>query len=242
MGKSRVYCALAAACLCVFLGQSVFADVLDSVNMNLTSAGNNILDNTYVGPYTATVNGVSNLVVCDDYADESYVGETWKANVSTYASLPSVHMGYSVRWAQGEPNQLQLYDAAASLIQQMFQPNSSTQLINNSTTVGELQYAVWGVFDPSAISDLSAYNAADGAAANNYLTQAEAKSFSSGEFSNVTIYTPTCGAKPCQNPPQEFITYATPEPSAVIILLADLLLLGTAAMVLRRRGILLAKT
>jgi hypothetical protein len=240
MGKLRVYCALAAACLCVFLGQSVFAD---TVTMTLTSAGNNILGDVYVGPYTATINGQSSFVICDDYADETYRGESWQANAWSYSALPVTNTGYTLR-----------YDEAAWLIQQMFQPNSSTQLIPDSNKIGELQYAVWDLldFNPGAnpLSDLSSgeqYDINGSRNPNSWLNLA-AENYGSVDSSEFTIFTPTgqditCPGGPCSTtPPQEFIAYRTPEPSAVLILLADLLLFGTAAMLLRRRGILSART
>jgi hypothetical protein len=175
MGKSRVYYALAAACLCVLFAQSMFANSLS----------------------------------------DNYLGGTW-ANLARYASPPSRHMGHSLRGGAHQVNP------------EPAQPNNPIQLITDSAHVGQPQ--------SGPIADLPFCNVGDGAGASNRPAEPP------GEFSNFTIYTPNCGAKPCENPPQKFITYATPEPSAVIILLADLLLLGTAAMVLRRRGILLAKT
>jgi len=209
----------------------------NTVSMTLISPGSNVLgtnvlDGVYVGPYTATINGVSTPVICDDYGDESYIPETWTANVSTFSNLSGA------KWAQGQSNQTQLYEEAAWLIQQMYSPANSSQ-------VGEIQFAVWGLFDSSAITNLSSYNSADGKSASNWLTDAGKQSFTPGEFSDFSIYTtpsgatPTCGGSPCpSSPPQEFMTYSTPEPSVVIILAADLLLFGLAVVFLRRRGYL----
>src|ERR1700691_2444139 len=77
---------LALSLLCI--APSAFAD---TASMDLTGAGSNVMDGVYIGPYTATINGVSTPVICDDFADESYIGEAWTANISTFAdSLANV--------------------------------------------------------------------------------------------------------------------------------------------------------
>src|SRR5882724_5037887 len=72
------------------------------VSMQLTSPGNNGLGGVYVAPYYASIDGgTAFAVICDDYADESWVGApSWNANVINVASL------------QGEatPNTLVMFD------------------------------------------------------------------------------------------------------------------------------------
>ena len=64
----------AVAVLCI--APSALADT----SITLTGAGNNPVDGIYVGPYYATVNGVANTpVICDDFADEVYLNESWGA-------------------------------------------------------------------------------------------------------------------------------------------------------------------
>ncbi len=66
-------------------GSAVIAQ--DQANMKLTNPGNNVLAGIYVGPYYATIDGVPNVpIICDDFTDETYVGESWTANVTTVAS------------------------------------------------------------------------------------------------------------------------------------------------------------
>ncbi|MGH9395849.1 MAG: hypothetical protein ACRD18_03225 [Terriglobia bacterium] len=175
----------------------------------------------YVGPYTATINGVSTPVICDDFMDDTHVGESWNANVSTFPSLSNVH------FEQGQSDQTKLYDEAAWLILQMTAPANAS----NPSTVGNIQYAIWAIFDPSALNQISGSDLTN---AQGWLSQAQAQTFTSGEFSNFAVYTPTPST-----PPQEFITYSTPEPSVALILCANLLLFGLAAVFLRRRGMLL---
>src|ERR1700689_2418331 len=56
----------------------------------LTGVGSNIvLDGIYISPYTATINGVQTAVICDDFKDEVYVGESWMANSGSVVSPPT---------------------------------------------------------------------------------------------------------------------------------------------------------
>jgi hypothetical protein len=197
-----------------------------SVPMLLTSAGSNVMGGVYVGAYTATINGVSTQVVCDDFADDSYINESWTASMANFASLGSS----STKWSS-----LSGYNEAAWLILQMFS-------YSNQTTVGEIQYAVWGVFDPEAITYLNSVNGNYGSAAQGWISMAAAQSYTAGEFSNFLVYTPvsgtaTCGGGPCptSGPPQEFLAVNMPESPFSITLAGDMLGLALIAVVLRRR-------
>src|ERR1700761_4288255 len=75
----------------LLFGFSVSSSKADTIaSMKLTSAGSNTDYGIYIGPYTATVNGVSTSAICDDFSDATYVGETWTATLSTYPTLTSV--------------------------------------------------------------------------------------------------------------------------------------------------------
>jgi hypothetical protein len=179
------------------------------------------MDGVYVGAYTATINGVSTQVVCDDYADDSYLNESWSASVTNSSSLGST------KWQSPSG-----YNEAAWLITQMM--NSS-----NQTTVGEIQYAIWGIFDSSAITNLTNFNTTYGQAAQGWITMAAANS-----NTNFLVYTfdpvagkPTCGGGPCPTPgpPQEFLVVPAPESPFLITLAGYMLGLALIAVVLRRR-------
>ena len=234
--KKTCFALLVAAAFSFFLASSAFATTvsLDLTSPGSTVTGTNALDGVYVGAYTATINGVSTPVVCDDYTDESYVPEDWTAYVNTFSTLSDGQ----TKWGDNPT----LYEEAFWLVEQMYNPA-------NSSEVGELSFAIWGLFDSTALSDLQSYSTADYNIAENWLTQAEMSSnYGSVDTADFTIYTPdtsdsiTCpgysnGDCP-DTPPQEFITYNAPEPSVAAILGADLLLFGFVLEVLRRRGIL----
>jgi len=192
--------------------------------MDLTSAGSNVLGGVYVGPYTATINGVSMQVVCDDFADESYIGETWTATVNSLGTLTGTKWGSQGQATQG-------YDEMAWLFTQMM---STT----NTQTIADIQYAIWAVFYPSALNALSGSNLAN---AEWWLSQAGQQTFYAGEFSNIVLYTPntsdpiSCNGQSCADtPPQEFMAYvSTAEPSTVVMLGLGMLCLG---LLFRRRA------
>jgi len=173
------------------------------VNITLTSAGSNVMDGIYVGPYTATVNGTSTQIICDDFVDDSYVGESWTANVTTLSNLNGTKWG-------GMANATQLYDEAAWLATQMLSPSYS----NNPTQVGYLAYALWAVFQPTAVENWLGANSAAWQAVQGWLNSAAAQQFTPDEFANFFLYTPnlndpiTCNGKSCATaPPQEFFGF-----------------------------------
>jgi hypothetical protein len=195
----NLWLALGAVLLCFApcaLGQG-------QVNIDLTSAGNNVMDGVYVGPYNATVNGKSTQIICDDFVDDSYVGESWTANVTTLSNLNGTKWG-------GMANATQLYDEAAWLATQMLSPVYS----GNATQVGYLAYALWAVFQPSAVKSWLGATSPTWLAVQGWLNFAAAQHFTPNEFANFFLYTPnlsdpiTCnGGKCATTPPQEFFGF-----------------------------------
>jgi len=226
----NLWLAVAAAALCFApcaLGQG-------QVNINLTNAGNNIMDGVYVGPYNATVNGTSTQIICDDFTDESYIGESWTANVTTLSNLNGTKWG-------GLSNATTLYDEAAWLATQMLSPTYS----QNPAQVGLLAYALWAVFQPSAVESWLGATSAAWQAVQGWLNCAAAQQFTPGEFANFFLYTPnmsypiTCNGGPCSTtPPQEFFGFLpAPEGGSTLmyVLLATLVCAGAIWLRSRRQ-------
>ncbi len=170
------------------------------VDITLTSAGSNVMNGVYVGPYNATVNGTPTQIICDDFVDDSYVGESWTANVTTMSNLNGTKWG----------NNTQLYNEAAWLATQMLSPTYA----GNATQVGYLAYALWAVFAPSQVQSWLGAGSATWLAVQGWLNSAGAQQFTAGEFANFFIYTPnqnypiTCNGHACNTaPPQEFFGF-----------------------------------
>jgi hypothetical protein len=205
------------------------AAVADTANMTLTSAGSNVLGGVYVGPYIATINGVSTQVICDDWAHESTLNTPWTANVNTLSPLSNPDQ---TRWGD---NQL-VYDQVAWLVTQMLAPPAVCPAGGSCNIVGDISYAIWELTYCSANSCSAASGTPFGSLSGNDLANAKwwldnvPTSFASGDFSNFLVYTPTNGGPP----QQEFIVRA-PESSAAILLGADLLGLLGFVVLFRRR-------
>jgi hypothetical protein len=188
-------------------------------NLTMTGAGNNVMGGVYVGPYYATVNGVKNTaVICDDFADESYIGHSWNFTPNNFSTLGSTLWG----------NQTNNYDAAAWLTLQMLSLNSNP---GNATQVGYLSFAIWSLFDKSALNGL---NSTQLAGVNAWLGKVPLNLLPS-EFANFLLLTPQgCTGGPGSCPGQEFMQ-VMPEggSAAMYLLLAGLSCF--AAMLFRRR-------
>ena len=130
---------------------SVAANLAWAANFQLTSAGNNIvLDGVYISPYTALIDGVPTTVICDDFADDVSVGETWQATVSTVANLSP-----NVKWATNSDPALQPYSATTeqNLYNQAAWLSGQLLATSNPTQMGEISYAIWAVFDPTGVQN-----------------------------------------------------------------------------------------
>jgi hypothetical protein len=232
----------------LFFASSVLAQT--TASFTLTSPGNNALGGVYVDPYTANINGVSTTVICDDWVDESYVGESWTAYVNTLQPLSN---GSEVKWGNNQP----LYDQVAWLSTKLLS-SSSCPKGGSCDPAGDISYAIWQLTYCSVSANncnaatsvtgtpFANLDSADLANAQWWLGQAESQSFTSGEFSNFLVYTPDGPATSCpgglsdcpDQPPQEFLVVTTPESSVTILLSADLLGLLGLAVVFRRRLLL----
>jgi len=211
------WCGVAVLALCCFAPCAIADSTL-----TMTGAGNNVMDNVYVGPYYATVNGVKNTpVICDDFADESDIGHSWNFTANTFSTLGSALWG----------NQTNNYDAAAWLTLQMLSLNSNP---SNATQVGYLSFAIWSLFDHSALNGL---NSTELAGVNAWLSKVPLNLLP-GEFANFVLLTPQgCTAGPGSCPGQEFFMLA-PEggSTAMYLLLAGLSCFGALLFRCRRQA------
>jgi hypothetical protein len=193
---------------------------LATSSLTMTGAGNNVMAGVYVGPYYVTVNGVANTpVICDDFADDSYIGHSWNYTANNFSTLGNALWG----------SQSKNYEDAAWLTLQMLSLNSNP---SNATQVGYLSYAIWSIFDSNALNGL---NSTQLAGVNNWLGQVLPLNLTLGQFANFQILTPQgCTGGPGSCPGQEFFQVMPEGGSAAIyLLLAGLSCFG--AMLLRRR-------
>ena len=190
-----------------------FAFGQGSVNITLTSGGPYVMNGVYVGPYSATVNGQSAQIICDDFAHDSYLNESWTANVTNLSNLASstipIWSSTTNNWSfSGQTlGASTLYADAAWLVTQMLLPANQ-----NTNTEGYLAYALWSLFNPSALKNLTSGQLTN---VNSWLSQIPGGlTLGSSQFANFFIYTPdltkpiTCNGGSCPTaPPQEFFGF-----------------------------------
>ncbi len=161
-----------------FLGAALFLQLLTTsasatVTFTLTNVGSGAnLAGVYTSPYTGSISGVGTglSVICDDFANDSYVPEEWTANVTSLSSLDtsptisSANENTTVYWGTGTGgasgpaytvtgsitspstytwtlSQGQAYEAAALL---------SLDILNAATgsqAQKDYSYALWELFD-----------------------------------------------------------------------------------------------
>ncbi len=198
----------------------------------------------YVDPYVATVGGVTGVpVICDDFADDTYLNETWTATIldpttqlssSRMTSLGATQVGY---------------EQVAWLSEQLVTYNNSTP--SDALQRAYISFAIWSVFDPTDVatwanshSDLAAALAVSSStpdSINWWLAQA-ASNASVADLSNITIYTPSLDSSTyscpngCPNKPaQEFIVVKATDSPALATLCLNLLGLGVILFIVRKR-------
>jgi len=230
-----------------------------TINLTGVNPSGASLAGVYTSPYEGTVNGGSTIpIICDDFADDSFVPEQWSAYVTSLSSLTSSPADSYLKWGTNNDvtgtdtisgtwnlTQLQAYDAAAILSVDILQstPGSLTQEY--------LSYALWSLFDSKdALAQLSAYsvdpttvendlNAALIAATTGSISGESLSSYLSNYNVNIYSYVPgtptSCDGGYCPPPPQEFISVSVAEPPSPALLVADLLALAGLFFIARRR-------
>lgn len=207
--KSTVLMLLAALALVVAPAANSIAG---TVQVKLTGVNGATQGGVDVDPYFGTINnGPAVPLICDDFSHGTSIGETWTANVSTLSDLSSV------RFQQGTPAAtLQAYSEAAWLAQ---------ALQAHPSQYGNITFALWALFTPSAESSSGFTSGAE-----TWLTNAESQTFTTGEFANLEILTPTPGGS---GSPQEMLTF-TPEPASVLLFVTGLAALALVGIRRRR--------
>jgi len=262
MGKS--YYAVFGGLLFAWLPTLALAAPPPQVTFNLTGVGSGAnLGGVYTSPYSGNINGGATIpVICDDFLDDSYVPESWNAYVTPTSSVVAGTYGTPdpyLNWltAPGSTitvdgyalNQVQAYTVAAVLaVDIITQAGITTSLGTNAQQ--DYSYALWGLFDPNAItSSLSGY-VNDQSYAQTFLNAAVTEVMTGSNATQVqqdvqatTIYTYKSGINPngpancggCSGPPQEFITVTMAEPYSPALLGLDLLGVAGLTLFVRRR-------
>src|SRR5581483_6138702 len=223
------------------LAPSTFAQV----NVDVTSAGGFGYDGVYISPYYATIGTATNqTIICDDFADETYLNTSWQGTISQFSNLTS-SLGSTV-WGSWELSQgksassiVQLYDEAAWLTEALLaQPK-------NSLNQAYYSFAEWAVFDPNGVfswlgsyNDVNACDAIFGYAcsgtynnmpASGSLLYNAGQNYGSGNYSNLALLSPLHGNVVCipglsgqgNCPAQEFfVTVPEGGTAAMYLLLA----------------------
>jgi len=191
----------------------------------------------YVDPYTATVNGVQNVsVICDDCSNNSYVNESWTANVTTIGALNSGTNTNTPMFG----NNAALYNELAWLGTQLLaNPTNYANQVAVSFALWELTYGVNGtaVETPDPTTFLAASNASSYAGAvSNLLTTAATVVAGGYQGTGWEILTPigSTVVPEDEGVPQEFLVH-TPESSSVIMLAADMFGVLALAFFFRKR-------
>ncbi|MGA9511707.1 MAG: hypothetical protein WBV55_24000, partial [Candidatus Sulfotelmatobacter sp.] len=88
-------------------------------------------------------------VICDDFADDTSIGDHWTATASAFPTSSSGSIGTSWGLAGGA---LKQYDEVAWLSLQLLSLPSSVQPANALTLQVEDSFAIWAVFDPTGVA------------------------------------------------------------------------------------------
>jgi hypothetical protein len=192
--------------------------VANTMTLKGTPSGN--LGGVYTSPYEFTVNGTPGLLlICDDFSDEITVGETWSFNVNTWSTLSNT------LWAaKGAPNLATQYEEATWLALQLLNPSATWNTFCTNAggfCAGDISYAIWAVFDPAALNNLTP-GSADYENALNWVN-ANASLWDTGGLHGFEILTPACLSNIPSCPggalPQEFLEFdAAPEASTAALL------------------------
>lgn len=231
------------AVLCSAIAAGAFGPGLAHANpvvtMTLTGVEGPSMGGVYTSPYMATIGSSPGVgIYCDDFLTHVSVGESWQATVTNMGELESITSPLQTlkfdTTGTGTPlqnatEQQDQYMEAAWLAEQLSGVDQSTT--SGQQEAGQLSFAIWGIFDPNALSDISGMDYSN---AKSDISAAMTQITMSGytqpdDYSNVSVYT----AYPNAGVSQEYLSVSSvPEPGTL-----SFFGLGLAAMMwgLRRR-------
>ncbi len=205
--KKTILTLIAVCFLCVTGIGAAHAD-----NLNLLTLPSATYSGSYVGAVGGNLNGgYSMKFYCDDFATTTYVPSSFAVAVSTLSNLSQTKFG-------GAPNAVSMYQQAGWLISQME---------SNPSQVGQIQFALWNVFNSSA---------PDPAGSSDWLNAARSIDASKFNFSSVRVYTATNTVN------QEFISggaHALPETDVLPLICFGFIALFVYSRMIGKRAAIL---
>jgi hypothetical protein len=216
----------------VMFGTAAYSHA-DTVNLTLVNVSPGYNDGSYYTyPYNFKIGDADILtpLLCDDFLDDVYIGESWTATVSNINTIvANGQMGPAAGSLAGIAGQdkLKAYLEAAYLYNKLYTSLDATNSVN-------INHAIWALFSATPYNNATSQALFDEANANTN------EFGDTSVFSDIVFYTPVGGVTPngaaVPGRPQEFIG-KVPEVSSLALLGFGLLGLGGLA---RRKQRLLA--